>query len=368
MRVLLAEDEPRVARRRRPRPAARGRGRRRRARRRDARSTRRASTPTTSSCSTATCRGCTATTSAASLNREQPDTKVLMLTAARGTRRRRRRASRSAPTTTCPSRSASPSSSRACRRSPGATASPARPCCSAATSSSTRRGARATRDGRDLELAPKEFGVLEALLAADGAVVSPEELLAARLGRARRPVHEHRPHGRDDAAPQARRPAGHPHRPGRRLPRVRPRPTVRLRLTAAYAGAGRGHDGRAAGRELLAHARASCTARCPPTRPARSRAACSPQYGIALAGTALLAIAIGWLVAGRVLSPLRRMSDTARRVSRGAPRRAHRADRPARRAARARRHARRDARPPRGGGRRPAPLRGQREPRAAQPR
>ena len=35
----------------------------------------------------------------------------------------------------------------------------------------------ATRDGRDLELAPKEFGVLEALLAADGAVVSPEELL-----------------------------------------------------------------------------------------------------------------------------------------------------------------------------------------------
>ena len=35
----------------------------------------------------------------------------------------------------------------------------------------------ATRDGRDLELGPKEFGVLEALLAADGAVVSPEELL-----------------------------------------------------------------------------------------------------------------------------------------------------------------------------------------------
>jgi DNA-binding response OmpR family regulator len=34
-----------------------------------------------------------------------------------------------------------------------------------------------TRAGRDLELGPKEFGVLEALLAADGAVVSPEELL-----------------------------------------------------------------------------------------------------------------------------------------------------------------------------------------------
>jgi DNA-binding response OmpR family regulator len=36
----------------------------------------------------------------------------------------------------------------------------------------------ATRAGRALELGPKEFGVLEALLAADGAVVSPEELLA----------------------------------------------------------------------------------------------------------------------------------------------------------------------------------------------
>jgi len=35
----------------------------------------------------------------------------------------------------------------------------------------------ATRAGRDLGLTPKEFGVLEALLAADGAVVSPEELL-----------------------------------------------------------------------------------------------------------------------------------------------------------------------------------------------
>jgi DNA-binding response OmpR family regulator len=35
----------------------------------------------------------------------------------------------------------------------------------------------ATRDGRDLGLSPKEFGVLETLLAADGAVVSAEELL-----------------------------------------------------------------------------------------------------------------------------------------------------------------------------------------------
>jgi len=36
----------------------------------------------------------------------------------------------------------------------------------------------AIRDGRDLGLSAKEFGVLHALLAADGAAVSPEELLA----------------------------------------------------------------------------------------------------------------------------------------------------------------------------------------------
>jgi two-component system response regulator VanR len=35
----------------------------------------------------------------------------------------------------------------------------------------------ATRGGRDLGLGPKEFGVLEVLLAAEGAVVSPEMLL-----------------------------------------------------------------------------------------------------------------------------------------------------------------------------------------------
>ena len=37
----------------------------------------------------------------------------------------------------------------------------------------------ATRGGRDLGLSPKEFGVLEALLRADGAVVTAEQLLEA---------------------------------------------------------------------------------------------------------------------------------------------------------------------------------------------
>ena len=36
---------------------------------------------------------------------------------------------------------------------------------------------RITRDGKELELARKEFAVLEALMAADGATVSAEQLL-----------------------------------------------------------------------------------------------------------------------------------------------------------------------------------------------
>ena len=56
------------------------------------------------------------------------------------------------------------------RRPPARAAAPA-------TSSSTPRGATATRAGRAARAHPKEFGVLEALLAADGASVSAEELL-----------------------------------------------------------------------------------------------------------------------------------------------------------------------------------------------
>jgi signal transduction histidine kinase len=39
------------------------------------------------------------------------------------------------------------------------------------------------------------------------------------------------------------------------------------------------------------------------------------QYGIAFAGVLLVAAAVGWLIAGRVLSPLKRISGTAKRVS-----------------------------------------------------
>jgi len=45
----------------------------------------------------------------------------------------------------------------------------------------------ATRAGRQLELSPKEFAVLELLMAADGAVVSAEELLERAWDEAANP-------------------------------------------------------------------------------------------------------------------------------------------------------------------------------------
>ncbi|HEY8583723.1 MAG TPA: HAMP domain-containing protein, partial [Capillimicrobium sp.] len=39
------------------------------------------------------------------------------------------------------------------------------------------------------------------------------------------------------------------------------------------------------------------------------------QYALALAGTTLVAVVVGWIVAGRVLRPLQAITETARRVS-----------------------------------------------------
>ena len=47
----------------------------------------------------------------------------------------------------------------------------------------------AERDGRDLDLSPKEFSVLQILLEADGATVSAEELLERAWDAHTRPVH-----------------------------------------------------------------------------------------------------------------------------------------------------------------------------------
>jgi HAMP domain-containing protein len=160
------------------------------------------------------------------------------------------------------------------------------------------------------------------------------------------------------AARQARRPAPHPDRPRRRLPdrhgsvtgpaawlpvplRLRlPRPTARLRLTVLY-----GTLFTLAGTGLLAFTywlfdRATAGAKILPAGPPcyyvirhNNSITCEQQIGAALhahrfdlhallaqSGTALgvkavLAFALGWVIAGRVLRPVRVITATARRIS-----------------------------------------------------
>ena len=91
-----------------------------------------------------------------------------------------------------------------------------------ATSRSTRPGGSRSGPAGALSSAPKEFALLECLLAAAGPGRLRRGAAGTGLGRSGRPVH-HR--GQDDGAPaagQARRPARHPDRPRGRLPDRRP--------------------------------------------------------------------------------------------------------------------------------------------------
>ena len=76
----------------------------------------------------------------------------------------------------------------------------------------------AFRAGRRLELSPKEFAVLECLLAAGGPGGLRRGTARTGLGRGGRPVHHRGQDHHPPAAGQARRPAGHPHRPRGRVP------------------------------------------------------------------------------------------------------------------------------------------------------
>src|SRR3954470_16010985 len=154
----------------------------------------------------------------------------------------------------------------------------------------------------------------------------------ARLGRARRPVHEHGADVRHDAAAQARRSAGDQDGDRRRLPGLmrRPRPTVRLRMTLLYAGVFF-----MASALLLSVSYA--LVRNNLTNPGNLRnlpadnwdynvtaqheiatdalSHLRTQYAIALAAITGLSVLLGWAVAGRVLRPLQRITATAKRVS-----------------------------------------------------
>jgi signal transduction histidine kinase len=96
------------------------------------------------------------------------------------------------------------------------------------------------------------------------------------------------------------------------VPRLRP--TVRLRLAALYAGLVVATTVFLLGVSWwLMRRHLERTLPAPEAHDLSTRLL--SQYAIALAGIVLLAGVVGWLVAGRVLSPLRRITTTARRVS-----------------------------------------------------
>ena len=112
----------------------------------------------------------------------------------------------------------------------------------------------ATRDGRTLALRPKEFAVLECLLAGRGQTGFGRGAAGTSLGLHDGPVHDDGQNNRQSVAGQARRTVDHRYRPRQRLPHRRtmmpisrlelrrpawlhvPRRTARIRLTALYGG------------------------------------------------------------------------------------------------------------------------------------
>jgi signal transduction histidine kinase len=93
-----------------------------------------------------------------------------------------------------------------------------------------------------------------------------------------------------------------------------PRPTIRIRLTALYAGLFGGSAALLLGLSWWLLGR-HLDRTLPDTLARQALSDLGLQYGLALAGTLLVAVAIGWAMAGRALSPLSRITRTARRVS-----------------------------------------------------
>ena len=130
----------------------------------------------------------------------------------------RRPGSDSAPTTTSRSRSNSGELVLRLRALDRRRATTDRPSARSQACVWIRSAARSTATGRYIALTRKQFAVLEVLVAAEGGVVSAEELLDAGMGRERRPVHQRRAHNGLGTAQTPRRTLDHRHHGRRRLP------------------------------------------------------------------------------------------------------------------------------------------------------
>jgi signal transduction histidine kinase len=93
-----------------------------------------------------------------------------------------------------------------------------------------------------------------------------------------------------------------------------PRPTIRARLTALYAVLFGGSVAGLLGLSYWLLGR-QLDRTLPPALARDTLAEVGLQYAVAFAGTLIVAVAIGWTVAGRALAPLARITRTARRVS-----------------------------------------------------
>jgi signal transduction histidine kinase len=94
----------------------------------------------------------------------------------------------------------------------------------------------------------------------------------------------------------------------------RPRPTIRARLTVLYATLVALSTGALLGVSYWLLGR-HFDRTLPEALAQEALDEVALQYAIAFAGVLLVSAAVGWLVAGRVLSPLKRISGTAKRVS-----------------------------------------------------
>ena len=212
---------------------------------------------------------------------------------------------------------------------------------------------RASRGSRPLSLTRKEFGILEMLLAADGARRQRRRVARARVGRQRRPVQQHRLGDDGPAAAQARRPAADRNRDRQGIPDVsrRPRLTVRARLTLLYTGlfavcgaivvavsyilvarlepqgqsqqAPASFLARCRSEQLSAHPNGRILAKCNAyfqlqgaQRQRDVTLSHLLQYSlITLAVVLALAAILGWIAAGRALRPVHRITAAARAAS-----------------------------------------------------
>ena len=195
----------------------------------------------------------------------------------------------------------------------------------------------AFRAGRRLELSPKEFSVLECLLASGDRVGLDRGAPRTGLGRGGRPLHHRGQNDHPPAAGQARRPPADRDRPRGRLPdrcltmslrkvlikdSLR-RPPLRVQLTVLYAGLchrlGRRRT-RVSGL-LVRHSEESARRGSGARPPAGSQGFFTVHHfemrGLPSSGLIAVVVALwlAWWIAGRFLRPLRAMNTAAQEIS-----------------------------------------------------